>query len=373
MASNLPNEIMADILSRLPPKSLARFRLVSKNLCSLICDSYFVSMHLNRSIESGSSNLLLPCQYSSLLQLHTYSVDGYSFDKAHEIENPFDLSLSKYRVLGSCNGLVCFINCDSVCLLNPSIREYKVVKFARKFDLRHPDSMEIVYGFGYDLMDKDFKLVEIVYGNVGLESNCDFDVKITVYSLSDTSFSFSTQCTTPYKIFDEQDLGIYLNGALHWTAVNKHTSIETIFSFDIGGKVFREIPLPNSLDKLASINAGVLQGKLCMLVKKGCMEMDIWVMRSYGVRESWSKLYSVNQPGACLGTSHCSFCFTNNGEKVILKDTSDRLLYDPIQKTVKNLEIPGVFDWKRIDKIVSHVASLIPLKSNPILGKNKQW
>ncbi|WVY90914.1 hypothetical protein V8G54_036428 [Vigna mungo] len=49
-AEILPNEVIAEILSWLPAKTLIRFRCVSKTWNSLIINSYFVKLHHKRSI-----------------------------------------------------------------------------------------------------------------------------------------------------------------------------------------------------------------------------------------------------------------------------------------------------------------------------------
>ncbi|KAI3951233.1 hypothetical protein MKW92_050425, partial [Papaver armeniacum] len=41
--------VLCDILSRLPVKSLMRFKCVSKSWCSLIKDPYFIDLHFSRS------------------------------------------------------------------------------------------------------------------------------------------------------------------------------------------------------------------------------------------------------------------------------------------------------------------------------------
>ncbi|KAF5775164.1 putative F-box domain-containing protein [Helianthus annuus] len=55
----LPSEIMYDIFSRMPVKSLARFRCVSKPWCSYINDPYLETMHAKRAAVHDPLLLML--------------------------------------------------------------------------------------------------------------------------------------------------------------------------------------------------------------------------------------------------------------------------------------------------------------------------
>ncbi|XP_042515312.1 F-box protein CPR1-like [Macadamia integrifolia] len=78
-SKNLPEDLIIDILSRLPVKSLLRFRCVSKPWCTLITDPSFIKMHLNRSLAINT-NLTL---------IYKNSIDFYSVDlDAWELNHP---------------------------------------------------------------------------------------------------------------------------------------------------------------------------------------------------------------------------------------------------------------------------------------------
>ncbi|KAL0001070.1 hypothetical protein SO802_014851 [Lithocarpus litseifolius] len=106
--SNLPPELIADILPRLPVKSLTRFKGVSKSWATRISDPDFVKTHLHRAqfrrILLSSANSL-------------YSIDHETDDLAaavdlhyprDQIQNPKPQSHA-VQIIGSCNGLVCIM------------------------------------------------------------------------------------------------------------------------------------------------------------------------------------------------------------------------------------------------------------------------
>uniref|UniRef100_A0A6N2NFF7 F-box domain-containing protein n=1 Tax=Salix viminalis TaxID=40686 RepID=A0A6N2NFF7_SALVM len=55
----IPEDVILDILSRLPAKSVVRFRRVSRTWCSFTHDPFFASLHHDRSITRDKGNALL--------------------------------------------------------------------------------------------------------------------------------------------------------------------------------------------------------------------------------------------------------------------------------------------------------------------------
>ncbi|KAL3726849.1 hypothetical protein ACJRO7_031707 [Eucalyptus globulus] len=104
MTESFSEEIIIDILLRLPAPSLVRFKCVCKWWRSLISDPGFVQSHLQR-LKAGDS---IPSQ----------KIIGHVV-VPHRIKpfwNP--------RVVGSCDGLVCLIGPCSFLIYNPTTREY---------------------------------------------------------------------------------------------------------------------------------------------------------------------------------------------------------------------------------------------------------
>uniref|UniRef100_A0A1S4B203 F-box/kelch-repeat protein At3g06240-like n=1 Tax=Nicotiana tabacum TaxID=4097 RepID=A0A1S4B203_TOBAC len=113
----IPIELITEILSRLPVKSLLRFRCVSKYWLSLISSPEFAYTHLG--IAANSYPVKKPRGY--------------------------------VRIVGSVNGLVCLVIEEKYFLLwNPSIRKFKKLPDPRGGDY-------IMYGFGYDEFHDDYK------------------------------------------------------------------------------------------------------------------------------------------------------------------------------------------------------------------------
>ncbi|PIA63638.1 hypothetical protein AQUCO_00201170v1 [Aquilegia coerulea] len=400
---SLPHEIIVvEILSRLPAKSLLRFKCVCKAWRSLVSDSKFIQMHLSRAIGRDSVNVFIAskpniveknCRITTrgvdgrcykkkvtrICKTHMYHIDGDPFNKAIEIENPLEPSLHRTQVLGSCNGLICLYTITSLCLLNPSTREYKLVKLQESLNL---DDERTAYGIGYDTVDDDYKLVQAVKC-YKFNGNVDYSA-VHVYSLSDTTSSIRLG-TIPYHILNGKDSGIFLNEAIHWIANSNSKGYSVvILSFNMRDKVFREVPRHDDVSEQAAITVGVLRGQLCMLSKFHTTQIQIWVMSKYGEPNSWTKLCAMEQTvipsfhmllrpdiyilDQFLLDSFRPLLFLKNGD-ILMKDGKDLLLYDLKEKTSRNLELQGIPDWNKTEEIVTHIESLVSLKSGTFVGE----
>ncbi|KAL6293551.1 hypothetical protein ACE6H2_001693 [Prunus campanulata] len=86
--------------------------------------------------------------------------------------------------------------------------------------------------------------------------------------------------------------GICLSGFLHWINYSR----TMICAFDLESEDFQELPLPPGWDleslKKSGLDFRVLRG--CLSVTVRSMErMSIWVMKEYGVKESWSLEFNI--------------------------------------------------------------------------------
>jgi hypothetical protein len=97
MSDYLPDEVVVDILHRLPVKSLIRFRCVCKSWNSLIQTPAFIDSHLNQSIENNNSNnlphpllIVRYCVSSCHPNVEHYKLfhDNEAFEECTELEFP---------------------------------------------------------------------------------------------------------------------------------------------------------------------------------------------------------------------------------------------------------------------------------------------
>ncbi|KAJ4965911.1 hypothetical protein NE237_017760 [Protea cynaroides] len=306
----LPSEIEDNILSRLPVKSLLRFRCVCKHWCNLVTNPYFIKMQLNRSnqIKEG------------LKLVHAYGAEVYCIDveacrnqcvetrgqmkiKMHkELVLPFRDQFKNlfWEVSGSCNGLLCLSTYDGLYLLNPATQEYKRLPYPKiRFSLKLT-----VFGFGYSPRTDEYKVVMIIYYYRSEHSvHCD---DVYVYTVG-TNSSWRSIGGTEYRIEGTENWFHYpyhhalVNGAIHWMARGKLSFSMAPISFDFGDEKFRKLSLPKSFrqeDTTHPMWLAELDGFLSLYQCK-VENFNIWAMKDYGDVQSWTKVFSVANPILC--------------------------------------------------------------------------
>ena len=307
--NHLPDEIVLEILARLPVKSVLRFRCVCKSWCSYITDPNFISTHLNHNHHHHHHDYVIHRPKSksissrSNLQVCTLALDR-TFETISEFRIPFTFQSGYPRLVGSCNGILCFTDCvtsksKDVYLWNPSIRKFKRLPDTCLTQLR-----TLVLGFGYDSQNNDYKVVRISQTRVK-------DVlarEVEVYSLSSDSWKrVGLGISWTPNAFSFSFNGIlafpFVSGHLHWMIEVMEVGggqemrfSAMILSFDVSSEKFKELPLPDDEGSFIVTKCVTsFKGKLALIkfgygVQPHSMLCSIWVMKEYGVLDSWNKL-----------------------------------------------------------------------------------
>ncbi|KAF5749395.1 putative F-box and associated interaction domains-containing protein [Tripterygium wilfordii] len=341
----LPEDVIADITVRLPVKSLVRFKGVSNTWRSMIEDPDFVKLHLQHSLKTGSNHYLMLKSY------HLYTVDFDSLNAAMGMDHHplYTWADSLTEAIGCCNGLVLLRNTEQdMALYNFSTRMYHrlPVEPIATFERVLCDPRYVFYGFGYDFVNDDYKVVRVVLGLYPED-----DPEVGVYSLKSDSwrrlktlpvgirwlYSPSYYLFSGYRCF-----GVLVGNALHWVSpLNPEIgSPYLIVAFGLGSEEFHMVPQPDYEYEMFEMDLSVLGGCLCVLCNDKVSWVDVWLMKEYGVKESWSKLFRVEQPGVQLLKA---LAYSKKGNEVLfVKDDRKIVWYDPKRKRTRRVRIAGV-------------------------------
>lgn len=351
----LPWEIIVYILTKLPVKTLVQSKCVSKPWRSLISSRDFVKMHLRMSIEDESCTYHRAivstishnpgfkfCSLTSVYNdpfLDAIELD-YPFSNTYPIELDYSMGYPYPRLIGCCNGLLCIAyRRDRVYLWNPCIREFKILPKLDLFGVESRSGYDIEFGFGYDHSTDDYKVVGISrFSGKGDPSGPESQVK--VYSLRANSWRMIQEF--PYGP-DYNEPGKFVSGALIWSAMRTEITNGSSMSFwwliialDLKTETFSELPKPvenTGLNRLL----GTFQGCVSILANYQGFHADLWVMKEYGVPESWTKLLTIPYVPYPWPLSRHNFrhnfpyyrslCSSKNGE-ILMVFHSRLILYD---------------------------------------------
>ncbi|KAK6930061.1 F-box domain [Dillenia turbinata] len=309
MLPTLPEEIILEILYRLPVKSLLRFRSVSKRWLFLISNPDFIHSHLKHSqMQLDRLRILVSVFDGNDIKSSSMPLSIEKVAAMEKLNFPYISETIQIKLMGSCNGLLCLIDryteadiymwnpCTSDCKKLPRL-EYLTEKY-------HPNC-----GFGYDPSNDDYKVV--------LNSTESEDVmSVCVFSLKSNSWRvFSEEY---YGLLDDYLYpGIYLNGSLHWRGFSRDCEhVFKIVYFDLVKEEFGEFPLPIKHTGLL----GAIGGCLCVCARSVGSLVEVFVMKEYGVKESWSKMFNVYG-----GISHdlTYLHYTMDGDILLLVDNEE--------------------------------------------------
>lgn len=264
------------------------------------------------------------------------------------------------EVCGSSNGLICLSNSlDTLAVWNFSTRKSRKLPYAPiEFkDLnRYLDSR--IYGFGYDKISDDYKVVRIVVLK-GKDGNV-FDNEVKVYSLKSHSWhrvQKFPKCSNLKRI-----KGVLAGGCLHWYVPEGFSERKgrKIVTFDLDKEVFGSVEQPEYTEMGFYMQLQTLGECLSITCNYYSDHVNIWVMKEYGVKESWTMLVSIMQMGLVRPFQYMyPITYSKSGRELLLDQGADKLVwYDMEKKTMRFVKVRGEKALWQVDVCVE---SLIPL------------
>ncbi|CAH1426663.1 unnamed protein product [Lactuca virosa] len=283
MSDYLCQELIIEIFTRLPPKSLLRFRSLSKSWYSYD----FYTLH-------------------SEDQLPLCPTGGYNGITAVQ----FPCS-RVFKIVGSCDGIF-YLNeyQKGISLWNPSIRRKQSLPDCPRRSGGPSEGfglgLGLGLGFGFDPISDDYKIVQVSYAR---ESSFFYALKI------DTWCAIASPTPLISKVLSGKSC--FVNGALHWVVDSYHTEshdtdLPCILTFNLSTHVFGMIPLPEPFWTARGLTT--LQGSLAV-ISTNYNEYDswIWVRRD----DSWSVIFKSKENQFKKGSIMRVLQPTTNGDLLI--------------------------------------------------------
>ncbi|RZB52370.1 F-box/kelch-repeat protein [Glycine soja] len=326
----LCDELIVEILSRLPVKPLIQFKCVCKGWNSLMSDPYFIKLHLSKFAAKDDLEhlqLMKNVCLGSIPEIHMESCDVSSLFHSLQIETfLFNFAnMPCYHLVGSCNGLHCGVSeipeGYRVCFWNKATRvisrESPTLSFSPGIGRR------TMFGFGYDPSSDKYKVVAIALTMLSLDVSEKTEMK--VYDTGDSSWrnlkGFPVLWTLP-KVG-----GVYLSGTLNWVVIKGKETIHSeivIISVDLEKETCRSLFLPDDFC-FFDTNIGVFRDLLCVWQDSNT-HLGLWQMRKFGDDKSWIQLINFSYLHLNIRPNEeksmiLPLCMSNNGDFFMLKFT----------------------------------------------------
>lgn len=369
MSDYFPADLWIEILIRLPVKSLIRFTAVSKSWRSLITSPNFSAVQL----ANAKTHALLrrydkhdKHEHYSLLEF-TGKNATFGNNSCSEFKFPFKSQIGYFRIVGSCDGLVCLTDdfflypSQPVILWNPSVRNDVVLPQA----ITNPKGPHIVV-LGFGVANKVYKVVRLVYCRKPDDYGFGVPPQAEIFSLGTGRWRKVQGSDIKLRILEFMWCQVLLNGIVHWLGYepidDDNSSRSSILAFEIDREVFGEVMLPDVLGReaVASLCLFASAGSLALVKYSSASEIeacDVWVMKEYGVKASWTKLYRID-----LVEGFERVVGFRNGEALLAFQGLDLVAYNLESKGTRNL---GIYGTPRSFYIDNYVESLLLLKGKP--------
>ncbi|XP_058187814.1 F-box/LRR-repeat/kelch-repeat protein At2g27520-like [Rhododendron vialii] len=340
---NLSEDLLMEILWRLPVKSLLQLKSVCKNWYALIQNLNFIYLHHDRAASIAAD------ENTDCLLVKRFLDGGeggvaLSFVPNETPVGDIDmlsatgLDVKELRILGPCNGVVCltrFALNSTIVICNPSMKEFRILP-QPSYKNDHTTNL----GFGYDPFSDDYKVVRFTMMSTDLLT-WGIDEMIEIYDSSTDSWrEVDTESPIQSGFYCCHDSYTSWNWDCFWYAYHKHGGSPVIMAFSMTNEVFEEMPVPEVclLDQHSEKKLFVLNDSLVMVIYPKWWSdpswippedfmsktFDIWVMNEEDVEVSWTKKFTI---GPFQGLEW-ALGFRQNGEFLVESNYGQMMSYN---------------------------------------------
>ncbi|KAL3640411.1 hypothetical protein CASFOL_015379 [Castilleja foliolosa] len=309
---SLPDDVMTEIMFRLPIKSIIMCKCTCKALRDLISSNDFVNLHYARAkpcillanhvgyeYVSRFMYLIEPSNMNGMSCISDDYCVCYVDDPSKGVNMKLDTKLElpvyddkivgdngDYVIVNACNGFLCFHRGPQTYIVcNPFTNEYIKVPSPINYD----GWTDVSRGFGFCPKTKQYKVVR------WLES---MDRKIPVIAEIHTlkvHKRWRTLVDTPHTInFRSIEPPMYANGFIFWVYRDSPRSY-CVLSFDLEVERFRSLPKPPIDSRYTEIRMEMIGDRPSLCARPSQFKIDIWIIDDFGgVSEHWSKYASID-------------------------------------------------------------------------------
>ncbi|KAG7578783.1 F-box domain [Arabidopsis thaliana x Arabidopsis arenosa] len=323
--SDLPLDLVEEILSRVPATSLKRLRSTCKKWNALLNIRRFTEKHLREAPKQSHALLwkdFRVCPMRINLNVAAPSIEFksvLSLKNSHNNSEHIDIA----KVL-HCDGLLlCTTKDGRLVLWNPCLGETRWIQLEADYE-KHTR-----FALGYQ-NNKSCRCYKILRFSKSYLTPNHMDVVSKIYELTSDSWRVLLDKVALNYFLLESENSVSLKGNTYWFALDDETSF--LLGFDFTTERFNRFCLPSTEDLDMMVLSVFREEKLSVSHQKfRTSKMDIWMTNIIDNEAalSWKKSFSIEFK--ILSTCHYfSFCnsFLIHKEKKVVVCTSTTIVRD---------------------------------------------
>ncbi|ESQ45592.1 hypothetical protein EUTSA_v10011009mg [Eutrema salsugineum] len=278
--SMIPTDLIVEILSRLPAKSIARFRCVSKDWSFILCRQNFTDLFLKMSSARPRLLFILELKRKFLFFSTPQPLNPDQNSSPIVLDRHMSVSTedSFYGVTRPVCGWLCSKD-KNIMICNPSTGQCITLP---KVTLT--DRLTVYTYLGYDPIDKLFKVLHV--SKDGYRA-LTFDNEEMLWRMID--------CSIPHRPLPTGN-GICINGVLYYIVMGLEHFMVACFDIRFEKFTFLAVDVPILKAKLINYNGklgAVLPADSVSFFEGNTTSFELWVL---GENQKWSKHIYVLPP-----------------------------------------------------------------------------
>ncbi|KAJ0985487.1 hypothetical protein J5N97_003843 [Dioscorea zingiberensis] len=305
-APTFNQDMMLEIFSWLPVKSLLRFKCSCKTLQALISNPYFIHLHSCRSPHSSINGFFIDDPNSSSTFISLSNGAGIAAEKRMN------------SILHSCNGLLCCSKAGS------ESQNYFICNPATKECIQLPqltrNSLLCCMNIAYDpSTSSNYKVICVWRSNFSTAL-----LQVEIYSSLTNSWRISGVPFSAPKISFSK--AVFWNGSMNWLGGEG-----SFYSFGVEEELMKTVPLPRVLSLQNCMYFGEAQQSLHLVAinnhhasRSSTTCLDVFQMKSFS--SGWSIIHRINLSVVRNSAFHVIGLVKEQGEDVLILSMPNRVL-----------------------------------------------
>ncbi|XP_010469874.2 PREDICTED: peroxiredoxin-2A-like [Camelina sativa] len=379
--SNLPNDLVEDIVFRVPWKYMRAVRLTCKNWNTLFESQSFTKMHIDK--EKAAAKELGETRKVVLMDYNVYLM-GITVNENPSIQclgklTCQDKQVKIYKVF-HCEGLLlCILKEDDtkIVVCNPYLgqtRWIQTISFYRPTEWKGRDFFK--YALGYENYSENIsfrrpKILRFIDNYSRCVNLKDAVIRYEIYSF-DTDLWTTLDVTPRWRI--ESHCGISLKGDTYWVAAERNAfgKLDHIICFDFTRERFGPLlPLPfQAWRKLFASLSLVREENIAALFQTFGCKIEIWITTKIDDESVlWSHFFTTNMPYLDMTLSFNTFFVDEEKEVAVVFDKERNGTQNTVNimgetGCLTKLELGEPMNKNSLPRVCSYVPSLVQIKQH---------